>query len=210
MDRCGQAISCHRPVMPRSHPLVNFSRIVNSAGLPTSSLQKGLSPMQARSSLRLALAGGLLALLAACGDDSSSSSTPAPAPASTAPTAAQQTAFATDYTGGVNALGGFGGLTSTAFVDNFDDAFLDAGYTKAQVRDNLAQEAAAMAISPDLSSFPMGQLSDVTITACDASGVCTLTATLTNSDADATAVTFTTQVKVSNGKVRLYGDQKTA
>ena len=168
--------------------------------------------MYVHSSLRVALAGGLLALLAACDDDSSSSSTPAPAPApaSTAPTAAQQTAFATDYTGGVNALGGYSGLTSTAFVDNFDDAFLDAGYTKAQVRDNLAQEAAASAISPDLSSFPTGQLSDMAITNCDASGVCTLTATLTNSDADATAVTFTTQVKISNGKVRLYGDQKTA
>jgi lipopolysaccharide export system protein LptA len=53
----------------------------------------------------------------------------------------------------------------------------------------------------------MASLSEVSIDACDANNVCTLTGTLTNSDADTTSVTFTTQVKITDGKVRLYGDQ---
>jgi hypothetical protein len=158
--------------------------------------------MHARHFLHLSVAGSLLAVLAACGD---SDSDPA---AST--DATQQAAFASDYGTALAALGSYGGLTNAALVEQFDDAFLDAGYTKGQLRDNLAQEAAAVAVAPDLSSFPMARLSNVTIGDCDAAGVCTLNATLTNADADTTAVTFTTQVKYGNGRFRLYGDQKSA
>jgi hypothetical protein len=48
----------------------------------------------------------------------------------------------------------------------------------------------------------------VTISGCDAANVCTLTATLTNADADTTTVSFTTRVSFSNNKFRLLGDQK--
>ena len=146
----------------------------------------------------------LAAALAACGggDDG-----PPPAAATNATT---QSDFVAAYASGIGALNTSAGLTSTAFVDTIDDSFLDAGYTKAALRDNLTQEAAAMAVSTELSSFPAGTLSNATISNCSAADICTLTATLTNADVDTTAVTFTTQVKFSAGKLRLYGDQKTS
>ena len=163
--------------------------------------------INARQLYRTALASSLLGLLTACGGGSDGD----PVPVTTAATdTVKQAAFAADLTGGLSALGTYGGLTSASFVDLFDDAFLDAGYTKSEVRGNLAQEATAVTIAPDLSSFPMAMLSAVSISDCSASGICTLTGTLTNSDADTTAVTFTTQVKYVNGKFTLYGDQKSA
>ncbi|NBT77947.1 MAG: hypothetical protein EBT04_05740, partial [Betaproteobacteria bacterium] len=104
----------------------------------------------------------------------------------------------------------FSGLTSSGFVDLFDDAFLDAGYTKQALKDNLTQESFAVAVAADLSSFPVAALSGVTVAGCDANGVCTLTATVTNTDVDTTTTTYTIPVKFSSGKVRLYGDQKAA
>jgi hypothetical protein len=166
--------------------------------------------MHARKLLRISMAGGLLALLAACDDGSSDLAAPATPVNTNLPTnAAQQAAFISDYGTGVTALNSYGGLTSTTFPDLFDDAFLDAGYTKPQVRANLAQEAAAQAISAELSSFAAVKLSAVSIGNCDARNICVLTATLTNTDADTTAATFTTQLKYDNaGKFRLYGDQQ--
>jgi hypothetical protein len=67
-----------------------------------------------------------------------------------------------------------------------------------------------MAATPELMPFPLVNLSDVAISNCDTANVCTLTATATNSDVDTTAVTFTTKVKYSNGKFRLFGDQQGA
>ena len=154
---------------------------------------------------KLPLAASLLAgVLSACGggDDG-----PPPAAATNATTQAD---FAAAYASGLGALNTSAGLTSTAFADTIDDAFLDAGYTKPVLRDNLAQEAAAMALSTELSSFPMVTLANPVISNCNAADVCTLTATIINADADTTSVAFTTQVKFSAGKLRLYGDQKTS
>lgn len=157
--------------------------------------------MNKRPSLRLAAAGALFSMLAACGGGSGGST------AGSSGDTAQQNAFITAYTNGLKALNTYTGLVSSSFVDLFSDTFLDAGYTKSLVRDNLAAEAVATAVAPDLSLFPMVNLSDVAITNCNAANVCTLTATATNTDADTTAVTFTTQVQYINGKFQLYGDQ---
>jgi hypothetical protein len=157
--------------------------------------------------LRISLASSLLVLLAACGGGGDDA--PQAAGNGSPSDSARQAAFATDYGSGLNALNTPAGLTNKAFLDLFDDAFLDAGYTKPQVADALTQEAAAMALSKELSSFASVKLTEVKITDCDAKNVCTLTATLTNSDVDATAVSFTTRLNFSNGKFRLLGDQKT-
>ena len=153
---------------------------------------------------QITLAAGLLSLVTACGGDSSSTSESAGA----APSTDQVAAFTTSYNAGVTGLKSFSGLTSSSFVDLFDDAFLDAGYTKQALKDNLTQESFAVAVAADLSSFPVAALSGVTVSGCDASGVCTLTATVTNTDVDTTTTTYTIPVKFSSGKVRLYGDQK--
>ncbi|MDP9899123.1 hypothetical protein [Variovorax ginsengisoli] len=160
-------------------------------------------------------ASSLLAMLAACGggSDYHASNTPAPSgsPAASPNDSARQASFATDYGSGLAALNTYGGLTNAAFVDNFDDTFVDAGYAKAQVREALTQEAAALLLfSTELSSFPAVKLSAVTINGCDSKNVCTLSATLTNTDVDTTSVTFTTRLSFSGGKFRLLGDQKQA
>lgn len=170
---------------------------------------------------KLLLAGSLLAVLAACGGGGGGGQAiafPPPAGGANGPQtnpqadpAQQVAAFATSYGTGLAALNSYGGLTNTAFLDNFDDTFLDAGYAKAQVRDAMAQEAAAMLLfSTELSSFPSVKLSAVAISGCDAANVCTLTGTLTNSDVDATSVIFTTRLSFVGGKFRLLGDQKQA
>ena len=145
--------------------------------------------------------------LTACGGGSDAV---APPPTDSPTNADKQAAFVTDFSRFVTTLDTYGGLTNSAAIDLYDDGLLDAGYTKTQLREDFAQEAAAMAVAADLSAYPMGRISAATISACDAANVCTLTATLTNTDADTTTVTFSTQVKYSNGKFRLYGDQKSA
>jgi hypothetical protein len=45
------------------------------------------------------------------------------------------------------------------------------------------------------------------LTGCDTKDICTLTGTLTNSDADITSVEFSTKVLVMSGVAYLYGDQ---
>jgi len=162
--------------------------------------------MKIRNTVQLTLAAGLLSLLTACGDDS----TTTPTSTSTAPTTEQVATFTSSYNGGVAALKTFSGLTSSGFVDLFDDAFLDAGYTKQELKDNLTQESFAVAVAADLSSFPVATISGVTVSGCGTNGVCTLTATVTNADVDTTTTTYTIPVKFSSGKVRLYGDQKAA
>ncbi|MCJ0763982.1 hypothetical protein [Variovorax terrae] len=159
--------------------------------------------------LRSAAAAALLALLSACGGGDGDLATTTPSGGGATPTAAQQSAFISSYGGGLAALNSYSGLTSPAFLDTIDDSFLDAGYTKEQIRAHLAQEATARATTPDL-VFPGVTLSNATITDCDAKGFCTLTATVTNADADSTATTFTTRVRLQDSKVRLYGDQAQA
>lgn len=169
--------------------------------------------MSAQKFLRITIAGSLIAALAACGgggDGGSSDSARTPSPAA-------QSSFASAYVTGLDALGSATGILSQGFRDLFDAAFLDSGVSKAQLDANLDGEAFALQISPDFPSFPTAKLSDVSISNCDsATGVCTLTGTLTNSDADltgadttaVTTVPFTTQVKYgADGKLRLLGDQ---
>ena len=164
--------------------------------------------MNARVLSRSLSACAVLALLAACGGGSDS------APAAVVPAAPDlgpaRTAFASDYTKGLAALVTFEGLNSAGFVELFDETFLDAGYTKAQLRSSLAQEAAAMATSADLSGFPLAAASNMTVGDCDAANVCAVTVTFSNADADTTAVTLTMRAKFSDGKFRHYGDQKSS
>lgn len=152
----------------------------------------------------------MLALLAACGGGGDDNVAITPPPTGASPNdSARQASFATDYGAGLAALNSYGGLTDAVFLDNYDEAFLDGGYTKAKVRAALAQEAAALLLlSSQLSSFPAVKLSAVTINGCDAANVCTLTATLTNTDVDTTSVSFTSRLSFSGGKFRLLGDQK--
>jgi hypothetical protein len=160
--------------------------------------------------LRFLLASSMLALLAACGGNGDDLAATPPPPAGALPNdSARQAAFATDYSSGLASLNTYGSLTNSAFLDNFDDGFLDAGYTKPMVRDALAKEAAAQLLfAAELSSFPAAKLSAVTINNCDAANVCTLTATLTNTDVDTTSVIFTSRMSFTGGKFRLLGDQK--
>ena len=99
------------------------------------------------------------------------------------------------------------GLASPATLASFDASYMDAGYTRAMLIADLAANADALKTNPDLSLFPGGTLSNVVIAGCDIKNVCTMTATLTNSDADVTAVDFSTKVVLSNGTYFLLGDQ---
>ena len=99
------------------------------------------------------------------------------------------------------------GLSTPATLENFDASYLDAGYTRAMLATDLAAYADALQTNPDLSLFPGGTLSNVVIAGCDLKDVCTMKATLTNSDADVTTVDFSTKVVLSKGAFRLLGDQ---
>ena len=167
--------------------------------------------MKKPSICRLAWFALIFPLISACGggDDSGAAIDPATVGANSA---AKQSSFISDYSDGLKTLSNYAGLTSAAFLDLFDVSFVDGGLTKAMVSANLAQEAAAaVAVSPDLPTFPLATLSGATIGGCDSSNVCTLSGTLSNNDVDAsaantTSVAFTTRVKYSDGKFRLLGD----
>jgi hypothetical protein len=99
------------------------------------------------------------------------------------------------------------GLKDSSVLELFSAKYKDDGYTKAQLTANLAAIGDSLMTDPDLSLFPMGTLSNVTISGCNAEGICDLSATLTNSDADITQVSFTTKViSIPNGYA-FYGDQ---
>jgi hypothetical protein len=159
--------------------------------------------------LKLAIAGSLISLLAACGggDDDVASDADA------------QSSFISAYTSGLDTLGSYAGLVSSKFRDLFDAGYTDSGMTKADVVAALDSEITVSQTSPDFvhPAFPMAKLSKASIGNCDAvTKICTLTGTLSNSDADPTGadasavteVNFTTQVRQdADGKVRLLGDQ---
>jgi len=163
--------------------------------------------MNAPKFLKLALAGSLISLLAACGGggDDFTSDTDA------------QSSFISAYNSGLGTLGSVAGLASSSFRDLFDAAYTDSGMTRAAVVAALDSDAAALKEVPDLQAFPIAQLSKASISNCNtATKICTLTGTLTNSDADPTGadasavteVTFSTQVRYdASGKFRLLGDQ---
>lgn len=163
--------------------------------------------MNAPKFLKLAIAGSLISMLAACGggDDDVTSDADA------------QASFISAYTAGLDALGSYVGLVSSTFRDLFDAGYTDSGMTKTDIVAALDSEVTAMQASPDFPAFPMAKLSKASIGNCDAATrICTLTGTLSNSDADPTGadtsavteVNFTTQVRYdADGKVRLLGDQ---
>jgi hypothetical protein len=115
--------------------------------------------------------------------------------------------FLSKFDGNFGQLATPAGMTSSALTDLFDEAYLDAGYTKAQLKTTLAADAAALTASPDLSLFPNATMSNITVSGCDANGICILSATLKNTDVDATEVAFTTKVKNVNNSYVFYGDQ---
>jgi hypothetical protein len=101
------------------------------------------------------------------------------------------------------------GVNSPALQSALATDYLDAGIARAQVLDALGKDATGFG-SADFSGLPVAILTDVTVTACNASNVCTLTGTLANADADTTAVPFSTQIVLDNGSYRLLGDQKSS
>jgi hypothetical protein len=116
-------------------------------------------------------------------------------------------AFSANVNSAFSALATTAGLTSSAIADLFDASYLDAGLKKSDVLALLSADSQALATSPDLPLFPMAMVSNVTMTNCDSAGICMLNGTLTNADADTTAVDFSTKVKFINGMVYFYGDQ---
>jgi hypothetical protein len=119
-------------------------------------------------------------------------------------------AFAASYAANLSQLSTAAVLTSPALQDQFSTNYLDAGTTKTQVVAALNQDAAAIGADSSFSLFPMGSLTDVSVSNCNSANVCTLTGTLTNADADSTSVPFATQIVLENGTWRLYGDQQSS
>ncbi len=114
--------------------------------------------------------------------------------------------FAARYNTALTAAGTTAGLTSPTVVDVFDEKYLDNGSSRADLMATLAANSQAAATSADLSLFPTGELTNATLSAC-VDNVCTLNATLTNTDVDTTTTDFTTKVKILGSVVYLYGDQ---
>jgi hypothetical protein len=142
---------------------------------------------------------GLLALgLVACGGSSGTTTLVTADPAGN---------LTSSFGAGLSALNTKLGLQSAAFLGLFAPNFLDAGYTQAQLADNLAKDAVSLDGATGVSLFPMVSLSNATVVCTGTSNVCTLTGTITNVDADVTETTFSTAVILTNGSFRLLGDQ---
>jgi hypothetical protein len=102
-------------------------------------------------------------------------------------------------------------LSSPAFQDAFDTTFLDSGTTKAQLTASFAAEVTAASALNAL-AFPIASLSNLQISNCAtvSNGIeCTLTADITNTDADTTTATFSTTVRKTD-TWRVVGDKAAA
>jgi hypothetical protein len=99
------------------------------------------------------------------------------------------------------------GFNTKALPNLFAEKFLDGGFTKADLENSLTANSTALGTNPELSLFPMATVTNAKLSGCDGNNICTLNATLTNSDADTTSVDFSTKVLVSLGVVYFYGDQ---
>jgi hypothetical protein len=190
------AITC-----PRMH-VINMSHLkfrvgpnlilkINSASrhpLPTEHHHMNLS----RLSLSTIVASALLTL-SACGGGSNPEN--------------YVDSFITKINQGLTALGTSSGLTSKSVADVFDNKYLDMGFTKANLLDALTANSAALVTNPDLSLFPMVQFTNLKFSECNSNNICTLNATLINSDADTTSVDFSAKVIFVSGVFYLYGDQ---
>ncbi len=138
---------------------------------------------------------GLSTFVAACGSSSSS--------------AVDSTAsLVTRFTDAVTLLSSATGLKDAKIPALFDETYKEAGYTKANLTADLLAESTSLAANADASLFPITTLKDVTVSACDASSVCTLTGTLVNSDVDTTETVVTTKVKKVNSEYFFLGDQQ--
>lgn len=115
--------------------------------------------------------------------------------------------FGSAYSMSLAALTTAAGLQGNVLLDLVDSTFLDAGYTKAKMADNLTQDAASLSAASAVSLFPGVTLTNPAIACVGAAVICTFSGTITNSDADTTDTTFTTPVLFSNGAFRLLGDQ---
>lgn len=148
-----------------------------------------------RTSLSTILVSALMTL-SACGDSSSGSGSTAAADS-----------FATKVSAAYASLATTSGLTSKSVADLFDAKYLDMGFTKDVVLNALKANSDALGTTPELSLFPLAQVTNPVINNCDANNICTLNATLVNSDADITSVDFSTKVKIDSGVIYFYGDQ---
>lgn len=99
------------------------------------------------------------------------------------------------------------GLNSKALANLFDEKFLDGGFTKADLVSSMTANTTALSTAPDLSLFPMANITNSKVFGCDNNGICSMSATLTNSDAETTSIDFSTKVIVISGVVYFYGDQ---
>jgi len=99
-----------------------------------------------------------------------------------------------------------GGLTPAAVADRFDPKPLDMTFTKTLVSDALKVNSAVLGTNSEPSLFPVTQVTNPVISNCDSKNVCTLKATLVNSDADITSVDFSTKVILVSGVFYFYGE----
>jgi hypothetical protein len=126
---------------------------------------------------------------------------------SSSPSVDSTASLVTRFSDAVTLLTSATGLKDAKIPALFDDTYKEAGYTKANLTADLQSESTSLAANADASLFPITTLKDVTISACDASSVCTLTGTLVNSDVDTTETAVTTKVKKINGEYFFLGDQ---
>ncbi len=103
-------------------------------------------------------------------------------------------------------------INGAVFLDLIDDAFLDDGYRKADLKANLQADADGVAAAPTQLAFdsiyPVVGLEEATVAQCDDnSGICQMTATYVNAAPDSTRLTLTVPVRFQGGKFRLYGNQ---
>jgi hypothetical protein len=152
--------------------------------------------------LRLSVVAASAMILNACGSDNPVSLTAATQPVVSEFTASLKSAMASVK-----------GLSDPAFADLVDDGFVDAGYTKTQLKDSLAADATNTTGTPPAvaadSAFPLITVESVVLGTCDdATGICSVTINYINPDPDLTKTSDVVQVKVSGGKMRLYGDQQ--
>jgi hypothetical protein len=92
----------------------------------------------------------------------------------------------------------------TVFTNLLDSNYSQDGFSAQQLRDMLAADAAAI---PNDVSFPRVSFNNPVISNCNASNVCDLTVTASNSDADAVSVTMTLKVIGTASGYKLYGSQ---
>ncbi len=103
-------------------------------------------------------------------------------------------------------------INGPTFLDLIDDAFLDDGYRKTDLKTNLQADADGVASAPTQLAFdsiyPVVSVEEASVAQCDDNtGICQMTATYVNSAPDSTRITLTVPVRFQGGKFRLYGNQ---